>query len=54
LQIEATSFYSGPADYDYWRPLLYHSQAVPANAHFIKIAFLQESQLGRAELIYGK
>jgi mannan endo-1,4-beta-mannosidase len=54
LPIDAKSFYSGPADYDYWRPILYKSDAVPADAHFIKIAFLQESQLGRAELMYGK
>jgi len=54
LPIDGKSFYSGPADYDYWRPILYRSEALPAGVRFIKITFLQEAQLGRAELIYGQ
>jgi len=51
---EAKDFYFGAADYDYLRPIRFHRSIVPENMHYVKITFLQEAQLARAEWIYGK
>jgi len=54
LQVEAKDFFAGAADYEYLRPLLFASSGLPAGIHYIRVTFLGEAQLGRAELIYGK
>ncbi|HNS73229.1 MAG TPA: hypothetical protein PKI81_07480, partial [bacterium] len=54
LQVEARDFFAGAADYEYLRPLLFASSGLPAGIHYVRVAFLGEAQLGRAELIYGK
>ncbi len=54
LPLESKDFFFGPADYEYLRPLLFKGTSIPAGIHYVKIAFLQDAQLGRAELVYGK
>jgi mannan endo-1,4-beta-mannosidase len=54
LQLESKDYFFGAADYEYLRPILFKSSALPAGMHFVKIVFQQEAQLGRAELIYAK
>lgn len=54
VEMTTRDFFFGAADYDYLRPLLFTQLAIPAGIHFVKIDFMGEAQLGRAELTYGQ
>jgi hypothetical protein len=47
-------YFSGKGDYNYYPPVLYESQAIPANARFLKIEFNAEAQISRVEIKYGR
>ena len=54
LQTETANYFNGAGDYNYLPPVLFHSASIPAGTHYVKIAFLEDTQLGRVEIVYGE
>ncbi len=54
LAAETQKYYLGTGDYNYLPPVLFQSSALPAGTHYVKLSFLEEAQVGRVEVVYGK
>jgi len=54
ININRTSNFSGTGDYAYWRPVCYESKPPDKSAQYIRIEFLEPTQISRIELYYGK
>jgi len=40
-------------DYKYWRPILISAVKIPENTSYLKIKYLQKTQVGKIEIYYG-
>jgi hypothetical protein len=45
-------YFQGPGDYNYWKPVLYHTGHPGGNGTFLKIELTGETQIGRVEIIH--
>jgi mannan endo-1,4-beta-mannosidase len=47
------NYYAGAGDYNYWQPVIYHAEKIPARGTFLKIELTGETQIGRVEIIHA-
>ncbi|MBN2104845.1 hypothetical protein JW835_12465 [bacterium] len=52
INIQRTSYFSGTGDYAYWRPVCYESNPSDKSVQYIKIEFLEQTQISRIEINY--
>ena len=53
LDMKRTGYFGGSGDYAYWHPVLYETGSVTGAVRFIKIEFLEKTQISRIELYYS-
>jgi len=54
LPVQSTSYFSGEADYNYWKPIRFSVDSMPMAAQYLRIMFRDITQLSRIEITYGE
>jgi hypothetical protein len=52
VKAAAENYYAGAGDYDYWKPVLFHTEKIGAGGKFLKIELTGETQIGRVEITH--
>ncbi len=48
-----TSCFQGAGDYNYWKPVEYHADAIEGGEKFLRIALTGDTQIGRVEIMHA-